>query len=236
MAKFHVGDLVIIKSKNEQGKIIAIDKKNPKLYVVEIIVAFDKEKGERTTKLIDVKENDLKLLKVKRKRNKKGQKDVVYWAKVKPNAIIPSKRLEDGCYDVYACVDEDEITIHPHEIVEISTGIASAFSPKYRLDFQRERGSTGSFGLVPRCGQIDSGYRGEIFLKMQNTTNKTIVISKHVQQIQEFPNKVIYPMNKAICQAALEFVPDVYEKEIPYEQLIKIPSKRGTGKLGSTGK
>jgi len=35
----------------------------------------------------------------------------IYFAKVKQNAIIPSKREEDGCYDVYACFDEDYITI-----------------------------------------------------------------------------------------------------------------------------
>ncbi len=37
----------------------------------------------------------------------------LYWAKVKDNAIIPTKRLEDGCYDIYACIEE-EIVIKPH--------------------------------------------------------------------------------------------------------------------------
>lgn len=163
--------------------------------------------------------------------------ETLYWAKVKPNAIIPTKRQEDGCYDIYACVeDQDEIIIKPHEIVTIPTGIASAFSYKYRLDFQRERGSTGSIGLVPRCGQVDSGYRGEIFLKMQNTTNRTIAISKSVKDKWETEDKVVYPMSKGICQAALEIVPIVEEKEISYEDLVKIPSERGTGALGSSGK
>lgn len=158
------------------------------------------------------------------------------WAKVKENAIIPTKRLEDGCYDIYACLEEDEITIIPHEIVTIPTGIASAFSHRYRLDFQRERGSTGSIGLVPRSGQIDSGFRGSIFLKMQNVTNKVIIISKHVDKTVETSTHIIYPMSKAICQAALEIVPVVEEREITYEELVKIPSERGTGKLGSSGK
>lgn len=160
----------------------------------------------------------------------------IYWAKVKSNAIKPTKRVEDGCYDVYACTDADVITIKPHEIVEIPTGIASAFSHKYRLDFQRERGSTGSIGLVPRCGQVDSGYRGEIFLKMQNTTNKTIAISSLIDEKFEGKDGIIYPMSKAICQVALEVVPEVEDEEIPYEELLKIPSERGTGKLGSSNK
>jgi dUTP pyrophosphatase len=160
----------------------------------------------------------------------------IYWAKVNPNAIIPTKRLEDGCYDIYACTDKEEIIIPPHEIVMIPTGIASAFKHKYRLDFQRERGSSGSVGLVPRCGQVDSGYRGEIFLKMQNTTLKFITISTKVTEKYEDEFDVKYPMSKAICQAALELVPEVVEKEISYEELLQIPSERGTGALGSSGK
>jgi dUTP pyrophosphatase len=160
---------------------------------------------------------------------------VIYWAKVNPKAIIPTKRLEDGCYDIRVCTDKKEIIICPHEIVTIPTGIASAFSHKYRLDFQRERGSTGSIGLVPRCAQVDSGYRGEIFLKMQNTTNKKIVITNITEKI-ESDDVTLYPMSKAICQAALEFVPEVEEKEITYENLLKIPSERGIGRLGSSGK
>lgn len=159
----------------------------------------------------------------------------LYWAKVKENAIIPTKRLEDGCYDIYACID-GEIVIKPHEIVTLPTGIASAFSHKYRLDFQRERGSTGSIGLVPRCGQVDSGYRGEVFLKLQNTTNKNIVISTFVEDKFENDQVVIYPVIKAVCQAALEIVPEVEEEEISYEDLVKIPSERGMGRLGSSGK
>ena len=160
----------------------------------------------------------------------------IYWAKVNPNAIIPTKRLEDGCYDIYACTDKEEIIIKPHDIVTIPTGIASAFSHKRRLDFQRERGSTGSIGLVPRCGQVDSGYRGAIFLKMQNTTNKFIVISSKYKEKFEDEFGVVYPMSKAICQAALEIVPEDEGKEITYEELLAIPSERGTGALGSSGK
>ena len=64
--------------------------------------------------------------------------DKVLFAKVKPEAKIPSKREEDGCYDIYACFDEEVITIKPHEIVTVPTGIASAFDSKYRFDVQRE--------------------------------------------------------------------------------------------------
>lgn len=166
--------------------------------------------------------------------------NTIYFAKVRPTAIIPSKRNEDGCYDIYADQLIEEMSIAPGAIKDVPTGIATAFSAKYRFDFQRERGSTGAIGLVPRCGQIDSGYRGEIFLKLQNVTDRVIIISKKFDKItygtNEDGNFVIYPITKAVCQAALEVVPIVEEKEIPYEQLEKIPSQRGKGKLGDSGK
>lgn len=163
--------------------------------------------------------------------------DKILWAKVKPNAIIPTKRDEDGCYDIYASLENDNpIVIDPHKIVTVPTGIASAFDSKYRFDVQRERGSTGSIGLVPRCGQIDSGYRGEWFLKLQNTTNKRIVISPLIDDKFETETAIMYPAKKAVCQAALEIVPVVDTEEISYEELSNIPSERGTGALGSSKK
>ena len=162
------------------------------------------------------------------------KKDEIFFAKVKPDAKIPNKRLEDGAYDIYACFEEDYIEIKPGEIKLIPTGIASCFSPKYRLSL-RERGSSGSKGLAKRAGEVDSGYRNEIFFALNNTTNKTIYIAKKEMSTQYAEGTVtIYPYEKAICQGALEFVPNVIVKEITYEQLKKIPSKRGMGNLGST--
>ena len=66
--------------------------------------------------------------------------DTVIWAKVKPDAIIPTKRDEDGWYDVYACFEEDYIEILPHSTKLIPTGIASAMSSKWKVTLG-ERGS-----------------------------------------------------------------------------------------------
>jgi dUTP pyrophosphatase len=168
-------------------------------------------------------------------------KDKIYFSKLKEGAKIPSKREEDGCYDIYACFDEDYIVIDPCQIKLIPTGIASCFNKKYRIEL-RERGSSGIKGLARRAGQIDSGYRNEWFVPINNTTNKTIYIAKNVEELKEeidedlLPYCVFYPYDKAICQAALEFVPDVDVEEIPYDELIKFASERGMGALGSSGK
>ena len=169
-------------------------------------------------------------------------KDIVQFAKVRTDAIIPSKRYEDGCYDIYANFEESEIIIESGEVKFIPTGIASSFDPKYRFNCKRERGSTGKIGLEVLSGQIDSGYRGEWFIALVNPTKYAIIISKNVIETivvknpDEYIEEIYYPYTKAICQSALEFVPDVDIEEISYDDLKLIPSKRGMGKVGSSGK
>ena len=171
--------------------------------------------------------------------------ETIYFAKLKEDAIIPSKNEEDGCYDVYANFETETVTIMPLEIKLISTGISSACSPKYRFGL-RERGSSGTKGLSYVAGQIDSGYRGEWFVPINNTSNKTIVITKNPEYLKEELKRIlnvdidkfftIYPYTKAIVQVALENVPDVKVETISIEQLKAIPSIRGNGMLGSSNK
>ena len=108
---------------------------------------------------------------------KKVNNNEILWAKVKEGAKIPTKRVEDAGYDIYACFDEDYIEIKPHETKMIPTGLASACSDDY-VFVLRERGSNGSKGVAQRCGVIDSGYRNEWFVPLTNTTNKPLYIVK----------------------------------------------------------
>ena len=186
----------------------------------------------------------------------------VKFAKVRPDAIIPSKRDEDMGFDIYACFDEDYIVINPHETKLIPTGIASACDTDYGF-VVFERGSTGSKGIARRCGVIDSGYRNEWFIGLTNTTNKILYISKiskeeivervynadkinkswdglfgSIASIKDSleNNTFVYPYSKAIAQALLVPVPKVNANEVPYDELKEIKSERGMGALGSSNK
>ena len=172
--------------------------------------------------------------------------DKIYFSKVKQKAIIPSKELENAGYDFYACFDEDFMEIKPFTTKLIPTGIAWASSPKYYLQIE-ERSSTGSKGIKKSAGVVDSGYHGEIFIAVTNSNDKPIVISKlTLEELsttypQTFPqsypqNAIIYPYSKAIAQGVVHEVPVLEIEEIPYEELLKIESKRGTGALGSSNK
>lgn len=193
--------------------------------------------------------------------------DLVF-AKVKPNAIIPTKKNENAGYDIYACFDEDYIVIPELSTKLIPTGIASAVSDKYYLQVH-ERGSTGSKGMKYGAGVVDSSYRGEIFICINNVNKREIILSK--MPLEELISKygkeyygeihipinptkpfdednalwideeenyepIVYPYEKAIAQLVVHEVPVMDVKEITYEELLTIPSERGTGALGSSGK
>lgn len=186
------------------------------------------------------------------------------FAKVNPNAIIPSKREEDAGYDVYACFDEDYMIVPAHTTKLIPTGIASALSQNYYIQIE-ERGSTGSKGIKKSAGVIDSGYRNEWFIAISNVTNEDLIISKLTKEklidkygkldeeddiyilendekiflkySDDYPcDTIIYPYSKAIAQAIVHEVPKMNVQEITYQELLLIESERGTGSLGSSKK
>jgi dUTP pyrophosphatase len=162
--------------------------------------------------------------------------NIIRFSKIKEGATIPSKRLEDGAMDIYACIDKD-IQIKPHGIVKIPTGIKSAFSPKYRIVFQ-ERGSTGQIGLKVNAGLIDSGFRAEWFVILNNTSDIDIVIHKtdKKEDVIRYYDYVYYPSTKAICQCKVQEVPLVEITEESEDQIMKYESERKEGSLGSSNK
>lgn len=171
----------------------------------------------------------------------------VKFAKVKPEAKIPSKRKEDMAFDIYACFEEDYVVITPHETKLIPTGIASSCEPEYGF-LLRERGSTGSKGIALRCGVLDSGYRNEWFVGLMNSKDEYMFITKlsPKETLKDYFGKfsdlldesdfTFYPYSKAIAQALVIPVPEVEVEELVYEDLLTIPSERGLGALGSSGK
>ena len=184
--------------------------------------------------------------------------DLIKFAKVREDAIIPSKEEGNAGYDVYANFEEDYMIIKPLETAMIPTGIASAFSSDYVVVLM-ERGSTGSKGMARRAGVVDSNFRSEWIAMITNSSNNPLIISKLTLEelIEKYGNEnsddvsikdsddtislyltnpTIYPYNKAICQALILPSPTLGVAEISYEELKTIPSNRGDGMLGSSGK
>lgn len=223
---YSVGEKVFVKPTKNFG-IIKELKINPNDNVYKAVV---EERTESETKiaLYDLWEID-------KDKSVAKTKDVLYFARLSRTATIPSKREEDAGYDIYADVDNEPIRLKVGRPTLIPTGIASAFSNKYYLNFKHERGSTGKIGMQVLSGVVDSGFRGEIFVCLCATW-KDIILTREVNEVVTREDEILYPLNKAICQATLEVVPKVDVKEIPIDQLITISSERGTSKLGASGK
>ena len=162
--------------------------------------------------------------------------DTIYFAKEYDDVKIPTKKVEDAGYDIYAYFEEDYMIIEPHTTKLIPTGLHSAFTDDY-VFVLKERGSNGVKGIAQRSGIIDSGFRGEIKVPLTNTNDKPIVISKGTIPYELLDQEhMLYPYIKAICQGLLLPVPKMKVEEISLEELQSIPSERGNGMLGSSGK
>jgi len=173
-------------------------------------------------------------------QEQKIEKHDLFFAKLYNDVKIPEKEDENAGLDVYAHFEQETLTIRPHETIKIPTGIISAFTKDWVVIF-KERGSTGTKGIAQRSGVIDSGYRGEWLVPITNTSKKRLIITKNKNLLTDeyknnHKNLIIYDYNKAICQAVVLSVPKMKIQEKTVEEIKLISSKRGEGKLGSSGK
>ncbi|UUV46776.1 dUTP diphosphatase [Bacillus phage vB_BanS-Thrax4] len=174
----------------------------------------------------------------------------VFFARVHPDAVVPTKRDEDAGYDLYACVESQEVSnwkdeneteqayvIHcpANKTTLVPTGLAFALPKTHYLNAKHERGSTGKISLSVLAGVVDSGYRGEVFIAI-TPLHKDVIITSQVKETLDLDDKIYYPYSKAIAQATVDLVPNTKLTELTLEDLQKIESKRGTTKLGQSGK
>lgn len=172
----------------------------------------------------------------------------ISWA-TKDGVEVPSKSEEDLGYDIRAHFEEDELLFQPFETKLVPTGVYAAMPNKHWGLIAKEKGSTGALGIRCGAGVIDSGYRDEIFIAITNDNPYSLSISKDPNlkkpiiktvpvKINELvarnEERIYYPYTKGICQLLLVRNIPSKSKKITIEELQSIPSKRGTGKLGST--
>ena len=139
--------------------------------------------------------------------------------KVKDNAKIP-KRATNGSagMDLYACIDE-KITINPGQLVLVPTGIAIELPDNSVAAFLYARSGLGikhGICLSNGVGVVDSDYRGEICVGLQNSSNKSYTVAPNDRIAQ----MVVMP----VC------TPNITEVTALDD------TARSTGGFGSTGK
>jgi len=188
----------------------------------------------------------------------------LYFSRESEDITMPTKREDDACYDLYPYFEEDIIVIPAHETKMISTGLRT-WMPKGYFMRLMERGSTGTRGMGQRAGIVDQNYTGEIFVPITNHNDKPLWIMKE-KAVNQFINKsklifnsydiievdklnsqgiidiypgqeiIVYPYEKAICQAAILPVPTFVVEEISKEDIVNRNTERGEGMLGSSNK
>jgi dUTP pyrophosphatase len=142
----------------------------------------------------------------------------IKFAKLVDSATIPSGRDEDLGIDFYHYDKRMlTVTLKPHVVYQLPTGIIMAMDEGYGM-ILKERSSLGSKGIAIRAGVIDSGYRGEVIICLENTTDNDINID----------------LTKAIAQGVLIPNPKKVIEEYKIEEINAIGSERGVGRFGST--
>lgn len=100
--------------------------------------------------------------------------------KINPNATIPTYATAGSAgLDLYACIDEP-VTIEPNKSHLFGTGLAIALpNNEYVALIYARSGLSVKHGLIPKncVGVIDSDYRGELCVCLQNTSDKPYTVA-----------------------------------------------------------
>lgn len=248
---YKVGEVVWVVGEKKEGKVKSINRDD----LTVTVTIGDKESVLKMWEIDKLKYKAKETL-VKSKKSTKvtmGQISMagfftdttptVYFAKVREDAIIPSKRDEDAGYDIYANVEGKEVDGKiVHEIFVpafkttlVPTGVAMALPKTHYFNLKHERGSTGKVSMSVLAGVVDSGYRGEIFIAL-TPLHKDVLITSEVTETEVGEHVILYPYSKAIAQGTIDLVPQVHIEVINFESLGKIESERGATKLGQSGK
>lgn len=161
--------------------------------------------------------------------------------KLHPDAVIPEyKRPLDAGFDLVAI--EDYI-VHPGEQVKVRTGLAFQLLPGFELQVRPRSGisSNTKLRVANAPGTVDAGYRGEVNVLIDNTSQMSIsdVVDKPhvwVSGVNLSGVKVdrgVYIIKKGdrIAQGVIAIA--ACADFIVVDKLDE--SERGTGGFGSTG-
>ena len=112
------------------------------------------------------------------------------FVKTSEDGQIPKKGAEkDAGYDLFS---EEDIEIPPQSISKISTGVKiSKISKNIYLQILSRSSVALNHSCISVCGVIDQNYRGNIYVLLYNTSNKT---SFKIQKGDRIAQLVLMPM------------------------------------------
>lgn len=250
---YKIDEMVWIVGEKKEGKVVSINKEEHEVTVtikegavIEKLTVkmweIDKLKYSAREKLLKTKQNKNESDKLSTIHSllKKMFYPEVYFARIRESAVIPSKRIEDAGYDIYANLEPNEngrieIECPVLNTTLVPTGLAVAMPNTHYFNLKHERGSTGVQSMSVLAGVVDSGFRNEMFIAL-TPLKKTVFITNAVEKVVESDLYILYPYTKAIAQGTIDLVPVAKLTELTYDELKKIESERGMSMLGQSGK
>ena len=165
-----------------------------------------------------------------------------------PDAVLPKKaHTDDAGFDLVAVED---VLINPGGTVLVKTGLAFELPPGYEMQIRPRSGVTLKTELRVQLGTVDSNYRGEVGVIVDNRfqtlfeRNGDVAMTDVVATMEGtnddttfarthcFPSGTYYiPKGTRIAQAVIQRLPSVEMFEV--DELGD--SGRGTAGFGSTG-
>lgn len=180
----------------------------------------------------------------------------VYFEKIHEDAVIP-KYAHPGDAGVDLVAVEDTI-IAPGETVLVKTGLKMAMDPGIEAQIRPRSGiaSKTKLRVVNTPGTIDSNYRGEVMVAIENTSIDFVLIADELGIVYTEGNAVseLYPVGKddpefkfkknangsyiirkgdRIAQMIITKVCDMIPQEV--DDINEFDSERGDGGFGSSG-
>ncbi len=104
-----------------------------------------------------------------------------------PHATIPKYQTDLAAgMDLYACLPDGSITLHPGDIKLIPLGFAVALEPGYEAQIRPRSGLATKHGItVPNApGTVDADYRGEMMVALINLGREAFTV-EHAMRVAQ---------------------------------------------------
>ena len=158
----------------------------------------------------------------------------IFVEKMQEDAVLPKYAHDgDAGMDLYSVTD---VVIHPGETVLIHTGLKFAIPVGYEVQIRPRSGLSLNTPLrIPNApGTIDSGYRGEICIIMENTSSEKYADGQVLSLTEKGNKKGPYRIQKG--DRIAQMVVARYEKaEFALTDSVETIGINREGGFGSTG-
>lgn len=162
-------------------------------------------------------------------------KESVKVKRLHPDAVMPRKAYaSDAGFDLVAV--EDTI-IEPGETALIKTGLAFELPPGYEMQIRPRSGVTLKTKLRVQLGTVDSNYRGEVGVIVDNISNDTW--SNASRRIDNTYDDSTRDKSRGYIIRKGDRIAQTVIQRLPVVELIEVEelgdSERGSDGFGSTG-